>query len=134
MTKTKIDRPLSPHLSIYRPQMTSVLSILHRATGLALILGLYGVVWFLVALAHSEAAYVFFVYVAFTPIGQLALLGFLFSLYYHLCNGIRHLIWDTGLLFDIKNATRAGLAVLLTSSLLTVGTWCYTMFLRSLAV
>ncbi len=121
--KTNSQRPLSPHLQIYKPQMTSVLSILHRATGVALAIGTLMVVWWLVAAATGEQAYNTAMAFAVSPLGQFMLLGWTFALYYHLCNGVRHLIWDTGRLFNIGCAKKAGFLVLLTSVLLTGATW-----------
>lgn len=122
-------QPLSPHLQIYKPQMTSMLSILHRMTGAANALGLLLFSVWILCLAHDEASYVAFTKFMATPIGQLLLIGWSGSVYYHLCNGIRHLIWDTGRLFKIQDATRAGYAVLLMALCLTAGTWaCIYIF------
>jgi len=115
--------PLSPHLQVYKPQMTSILSITHRATGVALMFGLLMLTWLLIAAASGENAYNLFMAFAGSPIGLLVLFGWTVSLYYHLCNGIRHLIWDTGRLFKMRNAESAGLVVLLATFILTVGTW-----------
>ena len=117
------ERPLSPHLQVYKPQMTSMLSITHRATGVALMFGLLLLTWLLVAAAAGESAYNTFMAFAGSPIGLLMLFGWTFSLYYHLCNGIRHLIWDTGRLFKMYNAETAGFVVLTATFLLTLGTW-----------
>lgn len=100
---------------------------------MALVVGLFGVVWFLLALAHSESAYNIFISAASHPLGLLVVLGLTFSLYYHLCNGIRHLIWDTGHLFEIRNATLAGIIVVFAAVTLSVLTWCYTLYLIGLA-
>jgi succinate dehydrogenase / fumarate reductase cytochrome b subunit len=120
---TKRERPLSPHLQIYKPQMTSVMSILHRATGLALVYGLIMVVWMLIAAATSMDAYNYFLNFCNSLIGQLMLFGWSFALYYHMCNGIRHLFWDMGFLFKIENAYKAGYVVLLFAFGLTAITW-----------
>jgi succinate dehydrogenase / fumarate reductase, cytochrome b subunit len=89
-------RPLSPHLQIYRPQITSVLSISHRATGLALSLGTLLLVWWLVALARGPEAFASVQSFVGSWLGRLLLLGWTFSLFFHLANGIRHLCWDAG--------------------------------------
>lgn len=120
----KVKRPLSPHLQVYRPQMTSMLSILHRLTGVALAIGTLMVVWWLVAAATGEEAYNNAMSFAESPLGLFMLFGWTYALYYHMCNGIRHLIWDTGRLFEIENAKRAGYLVLLASVALTAATWC----------
>lgn len=116
-------RPLSPHLQIYKPQMTSMLSILHRATGVALAIGTLMLVWLLVAAAIGEEAFDVFTSFVGSPIGLFMLFGWSFALFYHMCNGMRHLIWDTGRLFKIENATRAGFIVLFASLILTISVW-----------
>ncbi len=119
----KIERPLSPHLQVYRPQMTSMLSILHRMTGIALAVGTIFLVWLLVATASGEDAFNVFMFVMSSPLGIAALAGWSFALFYHMCNGVRHLVWDTGRLFKIQHATTAGYIVLLTSIALTALVW-----------
>lgn len=117
------NRPLSPHLQIYRPQLTSVLSITHRATGVFLSLGTLLLSAWLLALADGPQAYLNFQNFTASWIGMLLLIGWSASLYYHLCNGIRHLFWDAGLGFDLQNTYRSGWAVLIGSGLLTLITW-----------
>lgn len=116
------DRPLSPHLTIYRPQMTSVLSILHRVTGVGLTLGaLLGVWWFLAA--ATDAEYFAFVDGLLTSwIGWLVLVMSLFALWFHFCNGIRHLVWDAGYGFDLGVIQKSGIAVLAGTVVLTLVT------------
>src|SRR5690349_20771757 len=101
---TNKTRPLSPHLQVYRPQMTTVLSILHRMAGFALSIGTAMVVWWLVAAAHGPVAYASAMKFAGTPLGTFMIFGWSAALFYHLCNGIRHLCWDLGYLFDIRSA------------------------------
>lgn len=125
MSQVQKERPLSPHLQIYRPQMTSVLSILHRATGVALAIGTMMIVWWLMAAATGEAAYNTFMAFADSTLGRLMLFGWTVALTYHLFNGIRHLIWDTGRMFEIKNAFAAGRIVLLLTVLATAAIWCF---------
>lgn len=119
----KPERPLSPHLTIYRPQMTTMLSILHRITGVLLITALLAFIWWLVAAATGPESYNQFLCYASSGFGQLLMIGGSFALYYHLCNGIRHLVWDTGRLFEIEDAKRAGYLVLFSAVALTVITW-----------
>jgi succinate dehydrogenase / fumarate reductase, cytochrome b subunit len=116
------NRPLSPHLTIYRPQMTSVLSILHRVTGVGLTLGaLLGVWWFLAA--ATDAEYFAFVDGLLTSwIGWLVLVMSLFALWFHFCNGIRHLVWDAGYGFDLAVVQKSGIAVLAGTVVLTLVT------------
>lgn len=126
-TSQKIERPLSPHLQIYRPQMTSMLSIFHRASGVALSIGTLMVVWWLVAAATGPDAYQQAMDFANSTLGLFMIAGWSFALYYHLCNGIRHLIWDTGRLMKIRAATRAGYLVFYGALLLTAMTWGYVL-------
>jgi len=119
----KSKRPLSPHLQIYKPQMTSTLSILHRATGVALAIGTLMVVWLLLSAAIGEAAFGQFMDFATSPLGQFMLLGWSFALFYHMANGVRHLIWDTGRMFNIGCAKKAGVVVLILAVVMTALTW-----------
>lgn len=116
-------RPLSPHLQIYRWQITSVLSILHRFTGLALSAGTLLLVWWLVALATGPDAFATAQAFVGSWLGRLLLLGWSFSLFFHLANGIRHLFWDAGYGFEIKTTTASGWTVVVTSVALTVIAW-----------
>lgn len=116
-------RPLSPHLSVYRFQWTMALSILHRLTGVALGAGLVLLTWWLVAAATSPEAYAEVRTLTGTYAGRLVLLGFTFALLYHLCNGIRHLVWDFGVGFDLRTARASGWFVFLAAVALTVGAW-----------
>lgn len=118
-----VRRPLSPHLQVYRPQITSVLSILHRATGVALAIGTLLFVWWLVAAASGEAAYATVSGFIRSPVGILLLLGWTASLWYHFCNGLRHLAWDAGMGFDLAHVHRSGRAVVIAAGVLTVLTW-----------
>lgn len=122
----KVSRPLSPHLQIYRPQMTSVLSILHRATGFALAVGVAMAVWLLVAAAMGPEAYGVFIDFVNTAIGQFMVFGWSVSLFFHLSNGVRHLIWDTGRMFKIEHAYIGGYFVLLSTVILTLLAWWST--------
>jgi succinate dehydrogenase / fumarate reductase, cytochrome b subunit len=117
------ERPLSPHLQIYRPQLTSVLSITHRATGLALSVGSIALVWWLVAVASGKREFALAQEFWGSWLGMLLLLAWTFSLFFHLCNGIRHLAWDAGYGFDLKQVYRTGWAVVGASAGLTVIAW-----------
>ena len=95
-----VHRPLSPHLQVYKPQLTTVLSILHRATGIALSVGaLYLATWVIYA-ASNPTAYALFQSFNTSILGRIVLGGWLFCAFYHLSNGIRHLFWDAGRLVD----------------------------------
>jgi succinate dehydrogenase / fumarate reductase cytochrome b subunit len=115
-----VERPLSPHLQIYRPQITSVLSILHRLTGVALGVGTLLFAWWLVAAAAGPEAYALAQGFLGSIVGRILLLGFTWALFYHLCNGIRHLAWDLGLGFDLATVSRSGWAVVIASAALTL--------------
>lgn len=128
----KAARPLSPHLQVYRPQLTSVTSILHRATGAAMTVGLVMLTWWLVAAAIGPEAYGVFAHFAGSKIGLFLLFGWTVSFYYHFANGIRHLVWDSGKLFNIKDAYAAGYFVLLLTAAMTGITW-YCVFTFVLA-
>ncbi|MBS3742932.1 MAG: succinate dehydrogenase, cytochrome b556 subunit [Wenzhouxiangellaceae bacterium] len=116
-------RPLSPHLQVYRPQWTSVLSILHRITGVLLSVGTVLMVVWLVALAQGEAAYSAMLQFMGNPIVLIALVGWTLALFYHLLNGIRHLTWDTGAMLELKPARASGWAVVVVSVVLTAIVW-----------
>lgn len=122
-TSKTIDRPLSPHLQVYKLPMTALMSISHRATGIILAVGCLLISCFLVAAASSQLCYDKLMLYAMTPYGTAFLFAWSFALYYHLCNGIRHLIWDTVHLLDQKKAIAAGWIVLLATAALTAGTW-----------
>jgi succinate dehydrogenase / fumarate reductase cytochrome b subunit len=106
------ERPLSPHLQVYRPQITSVLSILHRLTGVALTLGTLLLTWWLVSAAYGPDAFADAQAFVGSWFGQLLLWGFTFALFYHLGNGIRHLAWDFGWGFELSQVRASGLAML----------------------
>ena len=102
------NRPLSPHLQVYRWQWTMAYSILHRATGIARSAGALCLTWWLVALAIGPEYFSLVQGFFGSFIGRLFLFGWTFSLFYHLANGIRHLAWDTGWGFDLKTAEATG--------------------------
>ncbi|MEX0915684.1 MAG: succinate dehydrogenase, cytochrome b556 subunit [Wenzhouxiangellaceae bacterium] len=116
-------RPLSPHLQIYRPQWTSVLSILHRISGVLLSFGTVLMVVWLVALAQGEQAYQAMRAFMSSPVVLLALIGWSLALFYHLLNGIRHLLWDTGTMLELKPARASGWIVVVAALALTAIVW-----------
>ena len=117
------DRPLSPHLQIYRWQLTSVLSIVHRATGVALAVGLVALVWWLVTIGAGVSYYSWSQWFFASIIGRTVLFGWSFALFFHLCNGIRHLMWDSGRGFELATTYRSGWLVVASASALTVAAW-----------
>ena len=112
-----VARPLSPHLQIYRPELTSVLSILHRATGVFLCLGLALLIYWVVAIASGPECYASFARIAGSWFGALVLLGFAFSLLFHLANGVRHLVWDLGRGLDLATSAASGWTVVAVAAL-----------------
>lgn len=118
-------RPLSPHLQIYRWPVTMATSIVHRATGMALSAGTLIVAWWLIAIVMGPAQYDLFSIAVRSPLGQLVLLGFVWSLAYHLLNGIRHLDWDVGYGFDKHTASRTGVLVFTLSIFIAIAVFVY---------
>ena len=116
-------RPLSPHLQVYKPQLTSMLSILHRITGVALAVGTVLLVWWLVAAAASPSYFALVERFVGSWLGLLLLFGWTFALFFHLCNGVRHLFWDAGLGFELETAYASGWAVVAVSGGATVLAW-----------
>ncbi len=117
------DLPLSPHLQVYRPQLTMVLSITHRMTGVALAFGTLLLVYWLVAVASGAAAYDTAQGLIGSFLGRLLLFGWSVALFYHLCNGIRHLFWDAGYLRDLTAVYRSGWVVVVATLALTLISW-----------
>ncbi len=117
------ERPLSPHLMIYRPQLTSVLSITHRLTGVALVAGTALLTWWLVAAALGPGAFEVVQAVLGHWLGRLVLLGWTYALFYHLCNGIRHLFWDAGYGFELPTLYATGWLVGAAAAGLTLAAW-----------
>ena len=116
-------RPLSPHLQVYRPQLTSILSITHRATGVALSLGTLGLVCWLMAIAGGASAYADVQGFYGSFFGKLILFGWSYALFFHLCNGVRHLFWDAGKALSIEAVYRSGWIMLGSSLALTAIVW-----------
>jgi len=117
------NRPLSPHLQIYKPQFTSVLSILHRITGVALALGTLLLVYWLMAAAAGPDRFAQAQGLIGSIVGRLLLFGWSFALFYHLLNGIRHLFWDAGKGFELKTAFISGWLVVAGAVLFTLIAW-----------
>lgn len=116
-------RPLSPHLQIYRWQLTSVLSILHRMTGVALAVGAILLVSWLGAAADGPQPFAKMQWFVASPLGLILLFGWSVALFYHLCNGIRHLVWDTGRGLDLKSVYASGWTVIVATAALTIIAW-----------
>jgi succinate dehydrogenase / fumarate reductase cytochrome b subunit len=116
-------RPLSPDIQIYRPQLTSVLSISHRVTGITLSVGTLLLISWLIAAATGPHAYSLVQGFLKSWLGLFLMFGWTFSFFFHLCNGIRHLIWDAGHGFELRMMYASGWTVVAASTVLTVATW-----------
>jgi succinate dehydrogenase / fumarate reductase cytochrome b subunit len=119
----EMNRPLSPHVGIYKWQVSNTLSILHRATGVFLTLGSLALVAWIVATALGQSSYDTVLSVLSSPFGLLVLFGQSFAFFYHLANGIRHLVWDVGYGFDKKVAQKSGWVAFIASLLVTIAFW-----------
>ena len=121
------NRPLSPHLQVYKPQLTSVLSIVHRITGVALAAGTVVLVWWLISAAAGPESFATAQAVVGSWIGRALLFGWTVALFFHLCNGIRHLFWDLGMGYELPVVYGSGYAVLAATLVLSLGAlvWGY---------
>ena len=116
------NRPLSPHLTIYRPQLTSMTSILTRITGNAMLISALLIVWWFLAAATSPEAYAIANGFLTSWFGDLVMTFSVLGLWYHTLAGVRHLIWDNGIGLDIPTAEKMGWAVVIGSVVLTIVT------------
>ena len=119
------NRPLSPHLTIYRPQLNSVLSILHRITGIILIFGILLIVGWFFSLSLGEMSFQFYSFWLNTLFGKLIMFGSLCALWYHFFAGIRHLFWDFGIGFEMKHVRTSGYFVIGMTLILSFLTWLF---------
>jgi len=117
------NRPLSPHLQIYKPQITSVMSIMHRGTGVFLILGILMIMLWTGSLAIGPAAFSAYQGTLQTGLGKVFLFILSFCLFYHLANGIRHLLWDFGWGYEFKQVYLSGWLVVMVAVLFTGALW-----------
>jgi len=124
-----VNRPLSPYLQIYRWTLTMTLSITHRASGILLSVGSVALAFWLVAAALGPGPYAAAQGFFSSPVGIALLMLWSWSLFLHLCSGIRHLVWDTGRGFDLSAAYAGGWAVVIISTALTVATWVFGLIL-----
>ena len=119
------NRPLSPFMlgTLYRLQITSVMSLMHRVTGIVASIGAFGLAWWLLAVAQGGEAYASAAACLASPLGMLALAAVSFALVYHLLNGIRHLMWDSGWGFELPEVYRSGYTVIALAVVLTAAIW-----------
>lgn len=127
--RTEAKRPLSPHLQIYKPMLTMMMSIVHRITGMALYFGTLLLVWWLVAAASGPEYFGFVSGLAGSLFGKLVLFGYTWALIHHMIGGIRHFIWDTGRGFELPTIELMARLSIAGSLTLTVLIWgvAYTM-------
>lgn len=121
------ERPLSPHLSIYKPSITMTMSIFHRVTGAALFFGTILIAALLIALASGKDAYAFVQAIYGSWFGKLVLLGYSWALFHHMLGGLRHLVWDTGAMLEREIRLKLGWATLAGSLVLTVLVWAFVL-------
>ena len=124
-------RPVSPNIQIYRPQLTSVLSIANRITGIFLSIGAIGMVVWLIAAATGPQPYAAVQGAIASWIGQIVLFGCTFAFFLHLCGGIRHLVWDAGYGFELRSIYVSGWAVVAASVVLTLAAWVASLFMAA---
>jgi succinate dehydrogenase / fumarate reductase cytochrome b subunit len=124
MSHSPQDRPLSPHLQVYRLPLTALTSISHRLTGIALFLGSLLLVGWLWAVAYDGAYFDFWSDIATHWAAKVVLIGWSFALFYHMANGVRHLFWDAGKGFDVACATKSGVVVIMVAIGMTFAVWC----------
>jgi succinate dehydrogenase / fumarate reductase cytochrome b subunit len=125
--KSTANRPLSPHLQIYRPLINMVMSILHRITGGALYFGTLLLAWWLIAAAVGQRYYDFVNGLFAHPLGKVVLCAYTWALMHHMLGGIRHLIWDTGHGLDLVSVDRLSWATIIGSIVLTLAIWTLVM-------
>lgn len=116
-------RPLSPHLQVYRPQLTSVLSIAHRISGVVLGAGALLLTWWLVAAVEGPESFEEVQTIIGSWYGRLLIFGFTLAFFFHLCNGVRHLFWDLGYGLELKSVYRSGWVVMVLTVVLTLFSW-----------
>lgn len=122
-SKPLIERPLSPHLQIFRPIPTMMMSIAHRVTGAALYFGAIVLAWYLLAAASGPRAFSYAQWALGSPLGLIVLFGFTWALIHHAIGGIRHLIWDLGYGFGASEREWLAIATIVGSIVLTVLIW-----------
>ena len=119
------NNPLSPHLQIYRWHISSLLSITHRISGIINLLALILIFFWLLVLSFGESNYELFLLIINSFFGKFILIGFTWSMSFHLLSGIRHLVWDFGYGFEIKTANITGMVVIIFSLILTIIFWLF---------
>jgi len=129
-TPKSIERPLSPHLQVYRPMLTMMLSIIHRITGGALYFGTLLVAWWLISAASGPAAYETAQWVFGSILGRLVLFGYSFALIHHMLGGLKHLVWDAGTGFTHPTREQLAIGHVAASVVLTLLVWIVAILVR----
>ena len=129
LSRPESRRPLSPHLEIYRPTLTMMMSIAHRITGVALYVGTLLLAWFLIAAASGPGAFAAAAWFLNSIIGKFILFGFTWALFHHLLGGVRHIIWDDGYGLDDPEREWLARATLIGGGALTLLVWIIAMIL-----
>lgn len=124
-----VQRPMSPHLQVYRPQMTSILSIMNRVTGIISTVGTVMLVWWLAALAYGPDAYGTVTGFMGSPIGLFMLFGWTAALMYHFFGGLRHLAWDMGYGYELREVYTSGWATIIATVVFTSAIWAVALFM-----
>ena len=119
------NNPLSPHLQIYRWHISSLLSITHRIAGIINLFALILIFFWLIVLSLGESNYELFLFIINSFFGKFILIGFTWSMIFHLLSGVRHLVWDLGYGFEIKTANISGIIVIISSLVLTIIFWLF---------
>jgi len=127
---TAHNRPLSPHLQVYRPQITSVLSITHRITGVILCAGAFLLAFLLMSATYGPEMYATAQGILGSFVGRVILFGVVFALWFHLANGIRHLAWDAGWGFELEQVRTSGIVVVIVAAVLTIATFIVAYAVR----
>ena len=117
------NRPLSPHIQVYKMPLSALLSILHRLTGLALSFAAVILVMWVFSLAYMPTVAIGFHVFFASTMGQVLLMALTFAFFYHFCNGIRHLFWDIGKGYEIKSLNRSGIFAIVAAVVLTAIVW-----------
>lgn len=123
MSTKMANRPLSPHLQVWKWTITMAMSIFHRASGIALAIGTLMLVWMLVAAASGQNSFETFSHFAKSIVGQIMLFGWTGALYFHMLSGVRHLFMDAGYLINIPQADRVSKIIIILAIALTLATW-----------
>lgn len=130
-TSKKVERPLSPHLFIYKPMLSMTLSVMHRATGIAMYFGTLLAAWWFMSLAIGPDAYAFFTWVMGSWVGMIVLIGFTWVLFHHMFGGIKHFFWDFGKGFELDTVERVAKLAVVIPIFVTANVWIFGLLFLS---